>query len=525
MIVGPCACGAWHEKPLENNMNEQDEGRIDPDFNPPVLPSRDYMNLLAERAVLISRGADPEELEMPVAPIDTAALTGDERAYEMGPQTPTPQPDLIIMDEAANIDPEIFEQIKAIALPTMAESLGASIDAEQEAVENDTINPRTAPNAFALGMTNNPNIPPTAADYEPFAGTAPNTNPDIEAMAAGERLLATGRTSVATPNTKDTNPKDGVGSLKPSYTAVPVPVLYEIGAALTEGARKYGGYNWRVAGVRTSVYIDATRRHIDDFWEGQDIDPDSGLSHITKAIASLVVFRDAQIQNMVANDDRPPSSTPFMEDARARVTDIIARYPNPKPNFTQAEVAHMRNTPVDVYAGQILGFELEVMLPAPDAPEGFVWMQQGGRRTDLDHTLAVAQALRDDGYGQRVIRITRVSDRVELMNDGNEYVAGELRVPVETIFPGDWSLTEAEESEALEYSVQFIAETRDHIITHDATGRVWSGVEEANIDPVVMHGVDPIEAWGQPDESEPEAVDEAAWRSSEQLDEDGGVQE
>jgi len=87
---------------------------------------------------------------------------------------------------------------------------------------------------------------------------------------------------------KDTNPKDGVGSLKPSYAAVPVPVLYELGAALAEGARKYGGYNWRVAGVRASVYIDATRRHLDAWWGGETIDPESGHPHLAHAGCCLL---------------------------------------------------------------------------------------------------------------------------------------------------------------------------------------------------------------------------------------------
>lgn len=249
---------------------------------------------------------------------------------------------------------------------------------------------------------------------------------------------------------KDTNPKDGVGSLKPSYSAVPVTVLYEMGAAFAEGARKYGGYNWRVAGVRTSVYIDATRRHLDAFWEGENIDPDSGLSHITKAITSLTVLRDAQIQDMIANDDRPPiTQAPFMAEGQARMTDIQSRYPNPVPNYTEAQMAHTRNTPVSIYGGQTLGYDIEVMLPAEGAPEGFVWAQQGDRRTDLDQSLAVAQALRDDGYEQRVVRIMRAMDKIEQMENSTEYIVGEMREPLTTVFPGDDSLTEMTETEAL----------------------------------------------------------------------------
>lgn len=243
------------------------------------------------------------------------------------------------------------------------------------------------------------------------------------------------------PSTKDTNPKDGIGSLKPGYAAVPVPVLYELGAALTEGARKYGGYNWRVAGVRTSVYIEAARRHLDSYWEGEDIDPDSGLSHITKAIAGLVVLRDAMIQGKVSNDDRPPRTTaPFMDDGKQRMADLQRRYPDPVANHTQEQLAHLDEVPVNVYPGESKGFEIEVQLPAP-TEEGLVWMQQGAPRQDLFQSLAVAQALRDDGYGERVVRVLQRSDRVVELHDGRHVVDGELVRTLVVAFPGDVSLT------------------------------------------------------------------------------------
>lgn len=106
--------------------------------------------------------------------------------------------------------------------------------------------------------------------------------------------------------TKPTNPKDAVGSTKPPLSTIPGTVLMELGTAMLEGALKYGRHNYRVAGVRSSIYYDATMRHLIAWWEGEDIDPDSGLSHITKAIASLVVLRDAQLCGKIEWDDRPP---------------------------------------------------------------------------------------------------------------------------------------------------------------------------------------------------------------------------
>jgi len=114
--------------------------------------------------------------------------------------------------------------------------------------------------------------------------------------------------------TKETNPKDAVGIRKwRSFTAMPLTVVAEVGVAMLEGARKYGRHNFREAGVRGSVYIDAAVGHITQYWEGEDIDKESGLSHVTKAIASLVVLCDAMIQDKLT-DDRHPAANLDLKD-------------------------------------------------------------------------------------------------------------------------------------------------------------------------------------------------------------------
>jgi len=125
---------------------------------------------------------------------------------------------------------------------------------------------------------------------------------------------------------KDTNPKDAVGTAKVPYSCLSGPVLTEMGLAMMEGARKYGRHNWRQAGIRTSVYYDACLRHLIAWWEGEDIDPDSGVHHVTKAISGLHVLRDAQIRGAVT-DDRPPVSLGFIKTANDQAKDIIDRYP------------------------------------------------------------------------------------------------------------------------------------------------------------------------------------------------------
>jgi hypothetical protein len=138
--------------------------------------------------------------------------------------------------------------------------------------------------------------------------------------------------------TKPSNPKDALGIRKTPISTVPAPVLSELGVAMLEGALKYGRHNYRVIGVRASVYYDATvGRHMQRWWEGEDLDPDSGLSHITKAIASLVVLRDAMIRGTWV-DDRPPASKPGWQDEHdAHVRALLEKYPQPILPYCERE--------------------------------------------------------------------------------------------------------------------------------------------------------------------------------------------
>ena len=136
---------------------------------------------------------------------------------------------------------------------------------------------------------------------------------------------------------KESNPKDGVGTRKwRQFTVVPFTVLWELGVVLLEGSRKYGRHNYRAIGVRSSVYVDAALGHIHQWWEGEDDDPDSGVCHITHAIASLTVLRDAML-NDKWSDDRPPPANieKIRADLQKKVEAIIDRHPTPKPPYVR----------------------------------------------------------------------------------------------------------------------------------------------------------------------------------------------
>jgi len=129
---------------------------------------------------------------------------------------------------------------------------------------------------------------------------------------------------------KETNPKDAVGIRKAPVSAVSCQVVSEIGLAMLEGARKYGRHNYRVTGVRASVYYDATWRHLASWWEGEDIDPDSGMHHVVKALACLMVLRDAMNNDKLV-DDRPPSlKAGWVQELNAVAGQLIDRIPDSK---------------------------------------------------------------------------------------------------------------------------------------------------------------------------------------------------
>ena len=69
--------------------------------------------------------------------------------------------------------------------------------------------------------------------------------------------------------------------------------LMEVGKVATFGAKKYKDHNWR--GAQTNgAYIDALLRHVCNWVDGEDNDPESGLPHLAHAAwncLALLTFR------------------------------------------------------------------------------------------------------------------------------------------------------------------------------------------------------------------------------------------
>jgi hypothetical protein len=84
---------------------------------------------------------------------------------------------------------------------------------------------------------------------------------------------------------------------------IPPSILLHLAEVYAYGARKYAPRNWE-KGMDWSRMYDSAMRHLLAFWEGQDLDDESGLPHIAHAmwnVAGLVYYSDLYRDR----DDRP----------------------------------------------------------------------------------------------------------------------------------------------------------------------------------------------------------------------------
>lgn len=108
-------------------------------------------------------------------------------------------------------------------------------------------------------------------------------------------------------NDKPSNPKDVIGSNKVPLGLVPPVTMAYLALAHLEGDLKYGRVNWRSAGVRTMIYIDACLRHIEKFRDGEWEDPETKVPHLANALTCLSIIVDAYHSGKLI-DDRPQSA-------------------------------------------------------------------------------------------------------------------------------------------------------------------------------------------------------------------------
>ncbi len=105
------------------------------------------------------------------------------------------------------------------------------------------------------------------------------------------------------------NPKEAAGALKCPMHLLPPEALRQIAYAHQVGEKKYGRFNWRDSQVSATTYIGAIYRHLGLWQDGEDNDPESGLSHLAHIAAGVNILLDAAYCGTLV-DDRSKKPAP-----------------------------------------------------------------------------------------------------------------------------------------------------------------------------------------------------------------------
>lgn len=81
---------------------------------------------------------------------------------------------------------------------------------------------------------------------------------------------------------------------KPKHGLVSTKFLDGLARVLTFGAKKYAAHNWR-KGFDSSRLYDSIQRHLTAWNDGEDIDPESGLPHLSHAACGLMFLTEQMI--------------------------------------------------------------------------------------------------------------------------------------------------------------------------------------------------------------------------------------
>lgn len=84
---------------------------------------------------------------------------------------------------------------------------------------------------------------------------------------------------------------------------LPVDPLLDIAKVLDFGAQKYAAYNW-TNGIKYSRIYASLLRHLWAWWKGEEIDLESGLSHLSHAGCNIL-FLLQFAKTRRSFDDRP----------------------------------------------------------------------------------------------------------------------------------------------------------------------------------------------------------------------------
>lgn len=114
-------------------------------------------------------------------------------------------------------------------------------------------------------------------------------------------------------NTNPNDPKGAAGALKTPLGLIPPYAMEQTAWVHKLGSDKYGPYNWRKTGVCASTYVNAILRHLNAWRDGENLDPESGISHLAHVACSCNILMDADYCGTLQDDRNvtPPEAAKY----------------------------------------------------------------------------------------------------------------------------------------------------------------------------------------------------------------------
>lgn len=108
------------------------------------------------------------------------------------------------------------------------------------------------------------------------------------------------------PNTPPESTAIKHDSGKANWSLMPWEAVEEINKVLEFGANKYAAHNWQQGeGFRYTRVLNSLLRHVFAYMRGEDLDPESGLSHMAHAGCNvLFILYYIKNKSRYKNDDR-----------------------------------------------------------------------------------------------------------------------------------------------------------------------------------------------------------------------------
>lgn len=92
---------------------------------------------------------------------------------------------------------------------------------------------------------------------------------------------------------------------KDRWDLLPIKAVRGIVQVLTFGARKYAPDNWKHVPDARRRYYAAALRHMAAWWEGEQVDQESGLPHLAHAGCCLLFLASLPITDVIVSKGCP----------------------------------------------------------------------------------------------------------------------------------------------------------------------------------------------------------------------------